>query len=464
MTFEPKIVASVFDHFYENYCGDLSSKEKKLLLNLKSVQSEEIDSGHVNKFQEVLLVNALNENNKIKQFKIAEAISYTDEAVIITDLSGLVLEANKTFEKYFGQRYMKSSVKNLLPKDFIEEAFSTVNLNSSCKSELNLKTIYGKNQLLNVSCYSYRDELNRPNGFVFIFKDVTDLKKLDYINKQLISKLRERNVQLTDVNKRLTDAEKIRIDLLSVISHELKTPISTIIGFGELISQREYDSETIKNFANHIVGSANSLNKLICDYLEVATNTFGVSKDKLQTSPVNVKALIDECYKEESKNIKDSKIEFEISSIGYEPIIFSEVENVKKLFSNLLNNSIKFSPNAGKVSVKVLSDGEKVTVSISDEGIGLTLEQAKQVFEPFYRADNSITRQFAGIGLGLSVCRKIVELYGGSIWCEPGVDKGTVFYVTLPVNPHKPQEIKENSNQLNSNQNFNIDLESMIKD
>lgn len=446
ITFEPVIISNIFNYFYKTNCKSLSLKEKKLLSKLKDVQKDQVDPHYINKFQEALLINALNENNKIKHAKVAEAISFTDEAVIITDLAGNVKEVNRNFEQNFnGFR----KIKDLLPAEIAEKAVTETLSMKKYQTEVSLTTKNGKSELMLLSSYFLNDDLERPNGFVFTLKNISDLKRLDYINKQLISKLREKNVQLSEVNKRLVEADKIKTDLLSVVSHELKTPLSTIIGFSELLASRDNDQDSVKRFASQITSSASSLDKLINDYLDVATNTFGISAGSLSTAPLNLKELIEVCYKEEASKIKGQDFQFEVNCLGYEPVIFTEMQNVKKLISNLINNSLKFSPNAGKISAKVLSDGEKVTISIADQGIGLTSEQAKQVFEPFYRADNSITREFQGIGLGLAICKKIVELYGGSIWCEPGLDLGTVFYVTLPVNPHKKAlNIKENSSSV----------------
>ena len=437
LTFDPVVINTIFEYFYRNYCGSLSIKEKKLLIKLKNVQTNQLEPYYVSKFQEALLINALNDNNKVKQAKIIEAISFTDESIVITDLAGNIKETNKNFEKSFCKHLNKYLISEILPKDLLQTAFRETSRGRKWQSEINLQTSGNKSELMLVSSSLFKDELDRPNGFVFTFKNMAELKKLDELNKQLISKLRERNVQLTDVNKRLVEADRIKSDLLSVVSHELKTPVSSIIGFSELISNREYDENSIKNFAEQITNAAKKLNSLISDYLEVASNPFGVSTDKLPTMPLNLIDLIRVCYKEENSKFAEKQFQLEMNCIGYEPVIITEAQNMQKLFSNLINNSLKYSPSGGRISIKILNDRENVTVSIADQGIGLTVEQAKLVFDPFYRTDNSVTREFPGIGLGLAVCKKIVEIYKGSIWCEPGVDLGTVFYVTLPVNPNK---------------------------
>lgn len=437
LTFDPIIINEVFNYFYKNYCELLSVKERRLLISLKNAQTSEMDPFYVSKFQEALLISALRENNKLKQAKIIEALSFTDEAIVITDLAGNIKELNNNFEKIFGSKQSRNSIREILKEDIVDAAINETIKKQRWQSEVNLKVSEGKSELLLVSAYLFKDELNRPNGFVFSFKNITDLKRLDYLNKQLILRLRERNLQLSEVNKRLLEADKIKSDLLSVVSHELKTPVSTIIGFSELIANRHYDADTVKDFIGQIADSAKHLDRLISDYLDVASNQFGVSQDKLHTMPVNLAELIRLCYQEQKLDFSGMNFQFVLDVLGYEPIIITESQNIKKLFSNLINNSLKYSPNGGKISVKILNDGETVTVSIGDQGIGLTPEVAQKVFEPFYRADNSVTREFPGIGLGLAICRKIVEIYRGSIWCEPGLDLGSVFYVTLPVNPHK---------------------------
>ena len=440
LTFDSSIINMVFDHFYKNYCKSLSLKEKKLLIKLKNIEPNELQPFYISKFQEALLINALNDNNKLKNAKIIEAISFTDESIVITDLAGNIKEANKNFKKYFNQEENKNNLRAFLPVDIFEAAIKETTKNQRWQQEIKMLTTQNKTELMSVSCYLFKDELNRPNGFVFTLKDITELKKLDYLNKELISKLRDRNLQLSDVNKRLVEADRIKSDLLSVVSHELKTPISTIVGFGELLLNREYKADEVKSYAEKITDSAKQLDRLISDYLDVASDQFGVTSDKVHTMPINLADLIRVCYQEEKYQFSKMGCQFDLNCIGFEPTIISEAENMKKLFGNLINNSLKYSPNGGRISVKILNDSENVTVSISDQGIGLTLDQARKVFEPFYRADNSMTREFPGIGLGLALCKKIVEMYNGSVWCEPGVDLGTVFYVTLPVNPHKPKQ------------------------
>ena len=450
LTFEPNVINAVFGYFYKNYCGSLSIKEKKLLIKLKNIRRNDLDPSYLSKFQEALLISALSDNNKIKQAKIVEALSYTDESVAITDLACNIKEANKNFKLWFDKKH-KGNIKDILPDNLFDDAMKETTKKGQWQGEVKLTTSTSKAKLLQLSCYLFKDELERPNGYVFTFKNITDLKKLDYLNKELIAKLRERNLQLNEVNKRLVEADRIKSDLLSVVSHELKTPISTILGFSELLSSREYDISTVKSYADQITSSAKYLDRTISDYLDVASNQFGVSSGKLYTMPVNLGELIRICYNEEKIKFPAMKFQLELNSLGYEPIIITEAENMKKLFCNLINNSFKYSPEGGKISIKILNDRENVTISVADQGIGITSEQARKVFEPFYRADNSVTREFSGIGLGLAVCKKIVEMYGGSIWCEPGVDMGTVFYISLPVNPHvsKPrvQEIKLETNE-----------------
>lgn len=449
LTFDQEVINSVFDYFYKNFCNSLSIRDKRLLIKLKNVKANQLEPYYVSKFQEALLISALNDNNKIKHAKLIEAISFTDEAIVITDLAGNVKEANRNFEKLCARSYKKTSIRGIIPEDVLETALLEISRDRKWQKEISLVNSSGKEELLNINASLFKDELDRPNGYVFTFKNITELKKLDDLNKQLITKLRERNLELSEVNKRLLEADRIKSDLLSVVSHELKTPIASILGFGELILNREYDTQSVRGFIEQINNSAKRLDSLITDYLDVACDQFGIRGNNLPTMPINLVDLIRLSYKEEKSKFPVTPAQLELNCLGYEPIVIAEAQNLKKVFCNLLNNSLKYSPEGGKISVKVLNDRENITVSIADEGVGLTLDQAKKVFDPFYRSDNSITREFNGIGLGLAVCKKIVEIYKGSIWCEPGIDKGSVFYVTLPVNSGKPKEVPSKEYTLN---------------
>ncbi|MBI1857899.1 MAG: PAS domain-containing sensor histidine kinase [Candidatus Melainabacteria bacterium] len=440
LTFDQDLIRSIFNYFYKSYSNSLTPQEKKLLIRLKNVKSQDLNPKYISKFQEALLISALTDTNKLKQAKLVEAISFTGEALVITDLTGKIIESNKNFDNVFNQNRNLQCIDELLPKDSFENALQTVNSRKNWHMEITLERSDKTKELSLVSSYLFKDELSRLSGYVFTFKDVTDLRKLDLINKQLITKLREQNIQLSEVNKRLLEADRIKSDLLSVVSHELKTPIATIMGFSELLTQRDNDPGSIRIYANQINESGKRLEKLITDYLDVASDQFGITNDQLYTTPLNLSELIRVIYNEQVIKFSERNYELKIEMLGYEPIIISEALNMKKLFTNLINNSLKYSPNGSLIKVKMLNDGEQVTVSISDNGIGISTEQAIKVFEPFYRLDNSITREFSGIGLGLPVCKKIVDIYKGSIWCEPSQEGGTTFFVTLPVNPHTQRQ------------------------
>lgn len=429
LTFDYEKISRVFEYFFEFVSPQMNTAENEILNKLKNIKPKELSPYYLSKFQESLLINSLNTNNKIKQDKLLQAISCTNDLILITDLNGVIKEANKTFiDKYNSSQSIKN-INQFIPQEMLKGCFKDVLTGKSWQQEV----IKDKSILL-VSCNLFKDEIGRASGFVYSVKDITTLRKLDYVNKQLISKLRAKNVELYAANKRLIEMDKAKSDLLAVVNHELKTPVSAILGFSELISQREQDLSQIKSYANEINSSAKRLNTLLSNYLDVATNQLKANTD---TKQINLKELISSSYASVVKSFNSELYKFEISSIGYDPVIFAEKDNLEKLFSNILDNAMKYSPKGGKISAQILNDGSNVTISISDEGIGLSQDQTSHIFDVFYRTDNSMTREFSGTGLGLAVCKKIVEIYNGSIWCEPGLEKGTVFYVTLPVNVYQ---------------------------
>jgi signal transduction histidine kinase len=118
---------------------------------------------------------------------------------------------------------------------------------------------------------------------------------------------------------------------------------------------------------------------------------------------------------------------------GQDLVVAADAGQMERVVVNLLSNAIKYSPGGGTIRIAAHADGEQVTLLVSDKGIGIPEDEQQRVFERFYRVENEITRQVAGVGLGLAVCRGIVEAHGGSIWVESEPGRGSTFYVSLPV-------------------------------
>jgi signal transduction histidine kinase len=259
----------------------------------------------------------------------------------------------------------------------------------------------------------------------------------------LTAELETTNNALEEAVARANDlAEQVRLAstagnvLLAGMSHELRSPFMVIIGFTELILDKQFGDLTPKQeeYLGDVAHSARELFLLINDILDLTKIEAG--KLQLELSEVRLPELLSRSLtflkeKASKHNIQLSYEEKEIPAS-----IIADERKLKQILYKLLSNAVKFTPDGGKVRLRSeFSDGF-VQVSIEDSGIGIKKEDLQRIFDPFEQADNSPSRRFEGTGLGLSLTRRMVELHGGKIWAESeGEEKGTRFFFLLPTTP-----------------------------
>ncbi len=252
-------------------------------------------------------------------------------------------------------------------------------------------------------------------------------------------------------------ANRAKSDFLANMSHELRTPLSAIIGFSDMLRDGmagEINDEQ-KDYINDIYESGNHLLKLINDILDLSK----VEADKMELEPLefSLYSLIEGSlvmFKEKAMK-HNLKLGFDIEE-GVDDIVADEIK-IKQVLFNLISNAVKFTPDGGSVSVharrvhssQITVHGEKesnsepstvnrehagfVEISVEDTGIGLSPEDQKKLFQPFLQIETHLTKKYAGTGLGLSLCKRFIELHGGRIWVESEVGKGSRFTFVIPI-------------------------------
>ncbi|MBI5574307.1 MAG: response regulator [Elusimicrobia bacterium] len=243
----------------------------------------------------------------------------------------------------------------------------------------------------------------------------------------------------------MKEMDKLKDEFISIISHELKTPLMAISGAVEILSdqikielerrgflRRQSDKEMQKLF-EIVSRQTDKMKKLVNDLLDFAKMEAGFIEIKKSSCEIN--KLVNDAIKDIQPLADNKKIELtqEIYSSGG-ICINCDYEMIKRVIINLLTNSIKYSPESGKISVWFEKTASEVEVGIEDNGMGISKENLAKVFDKFYRVDQSLARASGGFGLGLSICQKIVELHGGKIRAESeGLGKGSRFIFTLPI-------------------------------
>ena len=233
------------------------------------------------------------------------------------------------------------------------------------------------------------------------------------------------------------------------MSHELRTPLNHIIGFTELVLDKNFGelNEIQEEYLHDVHGSGKHLLSLINDILDLSKLETG--KLELKSSCVNIRDVLENSL----VMIKEKALKHGIKiSTDFKDIpesINADRRKLKQILYNLLSNAVKFTPDNGNISVvaRCISNGDKriryfansadsyLEISIEDNGVGLEDKDLERIFEPFEQADNSASRQFQGTGLGLSVTKSLVELHKERIWAESrGEGQGATFSFRIPVN------------------------------
>lgn len=233
-----------------------------------------------------------------------------------------------------------------------------------------------------------------------------------------------------DITK-FREAEEAKSTFISVISHELKTPVSLIKGYAGTLSRSDasWDQQTVLDGLAVIDEEADRLASLIENLLDVnrlQSGTLALNPQRLDIAEL-IHTLVEK--------FKTQTQQHQFAVHLPEPFVYAlaDKQRITQVIQNLLSNAIKYSPNGGTITVAGQQLGDTLQISVSDEGIGITVDQASQIFNRFYRVDNALTRETQGAGLGLYIVRSLVEAHGGYIWAEPGEDRGTKFSFTLPA-------------------------------
>lgn len=218
-------------------------------------------------------------------------------------------------------------------------------------------------------------------------------------------------------------------DFLSVASHELRTPITLIKAYSQLLrdAYRNSDDTFLSNALTKLETQSNKMTKLVTDFLKLSK----IESGKLQLSPE--KFFIDDLVKEISSEIQFVSVNHKIIVEDSQKVgVNADKERISQVIANFLNNAIKYSPGADTVMVSITAIGSQVKVSIKDKGIGIRPEDHQKIFERFYRA-KSTGIPFSGFGIGLYISAEIIRLHKGDIGVESEFGKGSTFYFTLPI-------------------------------
>jgi signal transduction histidine kinase len=233
--------------------------------------------------------------------------------------------------------------------------------------------------------------------------------------------------ELEEQNARLRQSEQLKSELVSIVSHEVRTPLASVLGFTSLLLHRDVDPQTTRDYLEIIDAQGRRLATLLDDFLNVQRIEEG--RLALAEDVVDMKALLREQTQLFRAQSPRHSLELRVPS-GPLPVL-GDAGRLAQVLGNLLSNAIKYSPDGGVVAVLGESDDSVVRVSVRDSGLGIPPEQHDRIFTKFFRGDAAASG-IAGTGLGLAFARAIVEAHGGRISFRSAAGKGSTFWIELP--------------------------------
>ena len=245
--------------------------------------------------------------------------------------------------------------------------------------------------------------------------------------------LDESRRRLEAANQELTRANQAKANFLSIISHELKTPLSVINGFLSLILDERYqnDPQHLREAVQISKRRGEQLSRMIDELIDLSR--LDARAMVLRLEETDTAALLRELAAEFAEEIRRRGLRLELHLPPDLPRVVCDPDKLQQVFTNLLANAIKFSPDGGRIDLDARAGHDEIVYCCRDTGIGIPAADLEKIFEKFYQVDSTATRRFGGAGLGLSIAREIMLLHGGRAWAESSPGQGSAFFVSLPL-------------------------------
>jgi signal transduction histidine kinase len=250
--------------------------------------------------------------------------------------------------------------------------------------------------------------------------------------QELEKRVEERTRELTQALEEKETISKRKSDFVSSVAHELRAPLTSIKGYAAILSSGKLGvlPEDARLRIEKLNKHSDELVQLVNDLLDIARIESG--KVTMRQEPAGLKRIVEETLDLLSVQCKEKQIELS-SHLGEEvPSVLVDLIQIKRVFINLINNAVKFTPKNGQISVFVHKIIGEVQIDISDTGCGIPADALEKIFNEFYRVDNAINMQVKGTGLGLALVKNIIEAHKGKIWVKSKLGEGSTFSFTLP--------------------------------
>ncbi|KYC71917.1 PAS domain S-box protein [Bacillus coagulans] len=354
-------------------------------------------------------MNEIDENEQ----QLTAVLENMDSGVMLIQTSGRIMLVNRAMEemtglssgKLIGKRHIEAG-KSFGLSQLIDRSLKT---GERFRDEVHL--YYPKERILDAHIAPYVGESGELRGVVAVLHDVTETRRL----------------------------EQIRSEFVANVSHELKTPVTSVKGFAEtLLDGAMYDEATLREFLKIIYDESDRLHRLISDILDLSR--IEQHRIPLKMEQLNVVDVITETAQTMRKRIEKKQLELVLPQKRH-VMMEADKDRLRQILLNLVTNAIAYTPDKGRIEISLIERENELDLIVSDTGIGISEKDLPRIFERFYRVDKARSRQSGGTGLGLAIVKHLVESYHGKIRVESEEGKGSTFIVTLPRTQTRPDAV-----------------------
>lgn len=351
-----------------------------------------------------IVTNELNQklNEVDRQRKQIETILlHMTDGVIAFDMDGKTIHINPAAKDLLGLSQKENTFEKIFKKLNIDINIEKIIYLENWTSSEQRKNIGEK--YVNILFAPFHDENDRPAGVITVIQDITEHVKLDNMRKEFVAD----------------------------VSHELKTPITSIMGYADTLLEGEYDDETRTKFLNVISSEARRMARLVTDLLTLSR--YDNKKVNAEITSFDLGDLVKKCQEKLRFEIEKKEHNVECFVTASVPPVVADKYGIERVVLNVLSNAIKYTPDKGTIKVYVGFVYNDAYIKVIDNGIGIPEQDLSRIFDRFYRVDKARSRELGGTGLGLSIAKEILDKNKGSIDIKSKVGKGTEVVIRIPT-------------------------------
>lgn len=334
----------------------------------------------------------------LEKSKLDTIFNYMTEGVVAVDNDNRIIHVNLIAMDILGIKEEDIKDRNYLQiDDFKVDSRKLEGTDGEVVKDIN-------SQIYKIKYAPFKNEENNIGGLIYVFQDITKEHKLDNIRKEFVAN----------------------------VSHELKTPITTIKSYAETLIENDIEKDIEKKFLNVIDSECDRMSRLVSDLLQLSNLDY--ERETWNKVELSIEDIIDDVLLKLNFSFKEKNQIIDLQIQDNLPKITADKDGIQQVILNVLSNSNKYTRQDGKISIKTLQEDEMLVIKVEDNGIGISKDDQIRIFERFYRVEKGRSRKLGGTGLGLAISKEIIVAHHGEISIESEIASGSQVTIKLPFN------------------------------